>query len=64
VVSATAPMTRVEYGDYECPFCWMAYTVVQDLRHRLGDRLRNAFRNFSLIKIHPYAEAAAKTADA
>ena len=60
---ADAPVTLVEYGDYECPHCARAYPVVKALQKSFGKQLRFAFRNFPLQEIHPYAEAAAETAE-
>ena len=60
---ADAPVTLVEYGDYECPHCGHAYPIVKALQKRFGKQLRFAFRNFPLREIHPYAEAAAETAE-
>jgi len=60
----TAPVTLVEYGDYECPYCGQAHPIVKELRQRLGDRLRIVFRNFPLTQIHPHAEHAAEAAEA
>ena len=60
---ADAPVTLVEYGDYECPHCGHAYPIVKALQKRFGKRLRFAFRNFPLREIHPHAEAAAETAE-
>jgi protein-disulfide isomerase len=54
----------VEYGDYECPYCGMAYPIVKELQQQLGVRLRFVFRNFPLIAIHPHAEHAAEAAEA
>jgi protein-disulfide isomerase len=59
-----APVTLVEYGDYECPYCGRAFPIVQEVRRRLGDRLRFVFRNFPLTQIHPRAEHAAEVAEA
>lgn len=59
-----APVTLVEYGDYECPYCGMAYPIVQAAQQRLGDRLRFVFRNFPLTSSHPHAEQAAEAAEA
>jgi len=59
-----APITLVEYGDYECPYCGMAYPVVKLIQARLGDRLRFVFRNFPLAEAHPHATAAAELAEA
>jgi protein-disulfide isomerase len=62
--SATAPVTLLEYGDYECPYCGTAYTIVKQIQQQLGDQLRFVFRNFPLRTIHPHAEAAAEAAEA
>jgi len=61
---ADAPVTLVEYGDYECPYCGRAFPIVQDIRRRLSDRLRFVFRNFPLTQIHEHAEHAAEVAEA
>jgi protein-disulfide isomerase len=61
---ADAPVTLVEYGDYQCPYCGAAYPVVKQLQHRMGKRLRFVFRNFPLTEIHQYALHAAETAEA
>ena len=61
---ATAPITLVEYGDYECPNCGEAYPVVKELQEQLGERLRFVFRNFPLTKAHPHAQNAAEAAEA
>ena len=60
----TAPVTLVEYGDYECPYCGEAYPIVKEIQRRLGDRLRFVFRNFPLTQSHPHAEHAAEAAEA
>src|SRR5258706_2369419 len=60
----TAPVTVVEYGDYECPYCGKAYPIVKEIQRRLGDRLRFVFRNFPLTQSHPHAEHAAEAAEA
>ena len=59
-----APVTLVEYGDYECPYCGKAYPIVKRLQEHLGDRLRFVFRNFPLTTVHQYAEHAAEAAEA
>ena len=61
---ATAPVTLVEYGDYECPFCGQAHPIVTALRRHFGDRLRFAFRHFPLTQMHPHAKSAAEAAEA
>jgi protein-disulfide isomerase len=59
-----AAITLVEYGDFQCPYCREAYPIVKQLRDQLGARLRFAFRNFPLTRIHPQAEHAAEAAEA
>jgi protein-disulfide isomerase len=59
-----APVTLVEYGDYECPYCAAAHPIVKRLRATLGDRLRFVFRNFPLNSVHPHASVAAQAAEA
>jgi protein-disulfide isomerase len=59
-----APITLVEYGDFQCPYCKEAYPIVKELREQLDTRLRFAFRNFPLTRIHPNAEHAAEAAEA
>lgn len=61
---ADAPVTLVEYGDFECVWCGRAYPVVKKLQERLGDRMRFVFRYFPLRNVHPHAEAAAEAAEA
>jgi protein-disulfide isomerase len=60
----TAPVTLVEYGDYECPYCSQAHVVVQALQRGLGNLLCFVFRNFPLTTVHPHAEHAAEAAEA
>ena len=62
--SADAPLTLVEYGDYQCPYCGAAYPVVKRLQKTLGKNLRFVFRNFPLTQAHPYALMAAEAAEA
>jgi protein-disulfide isomerase len=59
-----APMTLVEYGDYECPACGAAHPLTEALVEELGDDLRFVFRHFPLANIHPHAEHAAEAAEA
>jgi len=61
---ASAAVTLVEYGDYECPYCGAAYPIVKELQDRMGDRLRFVFRNFPITTSHPNAEQAAEAAEA
>jgi len=59
-----APVTLVEYGDFECPHCAAAYPVVEAARARLGDGLRFVYRHFPLAVVHPHAIRAAEAAEA
>ncbi len=59
-----APLTLVEYGDYQCPYCRAAYPVVKEVQKALGKKLRFVFRNFPLTNAHPYALVAAEAAEA
>ena len=61
---ASAPVTLVEYGDYECPYCGLANPIVDEIRRELGDGLRFVFRNFPLSEVHPHSEHAAEIAEA
>ena len=61
---AKAPVTLVEYGDYECPHCGHAYPIVKQLQLEFHDDLRFVFRNFPLANAHPHAELAAEAAEA
>jgi protein-disulfide isomerase len=58
-----APVTLVEYGDYECPHCGRAYPIIKRVQERLGARLRFVFRNFPLNEVHPHALHAAEAAE-
>ena len=59
-----APVTLVEYGDFECSYCGQAYPIVARIQKRLGPRLRFVFRNFPLGEAHPHAAHAAEAAEA
>jgi len=58
-----APLSLVEYGDFECPYCRTAAPVVQEVLRRLNGRLVFAFRHFPLADLHPYALSAALAAE-
>jgi Na+/H+ antiporter NhaA len=57
-----APLTLVEYGDFECPFCARATGVTKELRQGFGDELRYVFRHLPLPDVHPQAELAGRAA--
>jgi protein-disulfide isomerase len=60
---ANAPVTLVEYGDFECPHCFRAHPIVHGLVKKMGKRLRFVFRNFPLTQVHPHALTAAIAAE-
>lgn len=59
-----APVTVVEYGDYECPYCGRAEHSVEQVERRLGQPIRMAWRHFPNRTIHPHARLAAEAAEA
>nr|WP_307787175.1 Na+/H+ antiporter NhaA [Mycolicibacterium mengxianglii] len=59
-----APLTLVEYGDYECPFCSRATGAIDEVRDHFGDDLRYVWRHLPLEKVHPRAMDAALAAEA
>jgi Na+/H+ antiporter NhaA len=59
-----APLTLVEYADFQCPFCGQATGVVDELRERFGDELRYVFRHLPLRERHDAAQLAAEAAEA
>lgn len=58
----TAPITLVEYGDFECPHSRRAVSIVKEIQQRIGDQVRFVFRHFPLTK-HPHARQAAEAAE-
>jgi protein-disulfide isomerase len=61
---ADARVTLVEYGDFECPSCGEAYSVIKQVVKAFGSNLRLVFRHFPLRSSHPHAFAAAVAAEA
>ncbi|WP_320670621.1 Na+/H+ antiporter NhaA [Patulibacter defluvii] len=59
-----APLTLLEYGDLECPYCRDAWTVVERLQEQFGDQLRYVFRHLPLSDVHPGAQLAAEASEA
>jgi Na+/H+ antiporter NhaA len=59
-----APVTLVEYGDFECPNCGQAEPVVRQLLGEFGHDLRYVFRHLPLADVHPRAQLAAEAAEA
>jgi protein-disulfide isomerase len=60
---ASAPVTLVEYGDFECPQCGAARPIIARIADTFGDRLRFVFRHFPLTSAHPNAQHAAEEAE-
>jgi len=60
----SAPVTLVEYGDFECPYCGKAFPIVKRIQEQMGDRLRFVFRHFPIATSHPHARRAAEAAEA
>lgn len=59
-----APITLVEYGDFECPGCRQASGALQILRSRYPEHVRLVFRHYPLESVHPHALTAAQAAEA
>jgi Na+/H+ antiporter NhaA len=59
-----APLTLVEYGDYECPFCSRATGGIDEVRTHFGDDLCYVWRHLPLERVHPRAFDAARAAEA
>ncbi len=61
---ADAPVTLVEYGDYQCPYCGVVQPVVRELLRRRHSGVLFVFRHFPLTDVHPYAEMASEAVEA
>jgi len=59
-----APVTLVEYGDFQCPYCGRAEPIVRELLADFGDDLRYVWRHLPLSDVHPYAQLAAEASEA
>ena len=59
-----APLELVMYGDFQCPYCTAAQSIVRRVRERLDGRLRFVFRHLPLTEVHPDAQRAAEAAEA
>jgi Na+/H+ antiporter NhaA len=62
--STEAPVTVVEYGDFECPYCGQAEPVVRELLREFGEEVRYVWRHLPLSDVHPHAQLAAEAAEA
>ena len=61
---ANAPVTLVEYADYQCPMCKVYSPIITELLRRYPDKVRFEFHYYPLVQIHRYAMDAAKAAEA
>jgi protein-disulfide isomerase len=59
-----APVTLVEYADFECPYCGQAEPVIRELLAEFGRELRYVFRHLPLEDVHEHAQLAAEAAEA
>ena len=61
--SATAPVTLLEYGNFECIYCGRVYPIIKQVQNLLGDNLRFVFRHFPTVQTHPHSLRAAEAAE-
>lgn len=57
---ATAPVTLVEFSDFECPFCGTLFPTLLRIERTYGDKIRIVFRQFPIAELHPNAPKAAE----
>ncbi|WDZ84638.1 DsbA family protein [Micromonospora cathayae] len=59
-----APVTLVEYADFQCAHCGAAYRNLREVLRQRAELVRLVYRHFPITNVHPYAEAAAQIAEA
>jgi protein-disulfide isomerase len=59
-----APVTLVEYGDFQCPYCADAHAMLKSIATTMGPTLRRVFRHMPMTDMHPHAQFAAEAAEA
>jgi formate-nitrite transporter family protein len=59
-----APVTLLEYGNFECIYCGRVYPTIKEVRKVLGDNFRFVFRHFPIVRTHPHSLRAAEAAEA
>jgi protein-disulfide isomerase len=57
-----APITIVEFSDFQCPFCKRVLPILTQVLEQYAGKVRLAFRDFPLASIHPFAQKAAEAA--
>jgi Na+/H+ antiporter NhaA len=62
--ASDGPVTVVEYGDFECPYCGQAEPVVRELLRDFDEEVRYVWRHLPLNDVHPHAQLAAEAAEA
>ncbi len=62
--SSQPAVSLLEYGDYQCSYCRMAYPIVEEIQKRFSQQLQFIFRHFPIKQIHPFAQGAAEAAEA
>jgi len=59
-----APITLVEYSDFECPYCGQGYQIVEQLKDKYGAKMRFIYKHMPLVNLHPQAMPAARWQEA
>ena len=62
--AADAPVTLLEYGNFECIHCGRAYPIIKEVQQQLADNLRFVFRHFPNVEIHSHSLRAAEASEA
>ncbi|MBY0538307.1 DsbA family protein [Patescibacteria group bacterium] len=59
-----AAVTLVEYSDFQCPACGAFQPVLNEVLAQYGDKIKFEYKHYPLVQIHPFAEPAARAAEA
>ncbi len=57
---SNAPITIVEFSDFQCPYCARSVSTIKELEKKYGDKVKFVFKHYPLERIHPVARSAAK----